>query len=228
MKTPLESKKEITNDWISEFPQLSVYSSMKLYAVLDIAIIGIELLSGITSGNYRPYIVYYPLWNASNKDNWSNQIILQEVYDKKGLQFNMPYNNHQPTLKEAVECTRKQALSCLDVPVSVKSIQNLIDHQFSDLLVSSSPVAQARLYACKLHVALYLNDSTLISMIQKEIERASDTWEPRFFEWRYGKVCDWKKDLYKVLDNRNEFLNQIKQNRSEKKISKLNSLEMIY
>lgn len=110
MEIPLKRKKEIVNDWKNEFPQLSVYSSTKLYGVIDFAIIGIELIRIIRSDDYRPHIICYPLWNKTNKENLLVSIILQEVSNLKGLQCDIPYSKHEIYLKEAALYMNDNAL----------------------------------------------------------------------------------------------------------------------
>lgn len=223
-----ELKKEIVTDWKNSFSQLSIYSLNKLYGIAGIVIIGIELIKVIRNDDYRPHIMCYPLWNKTNKENLLVPIVFQEVSNMKNMQCDIPYDKHRIYFEEAVLCTKKQAYNCLDVPVTIDSILNLIDAQMSELLVRCSPVAQSRLYQLKLFIALYINNYVLINKVMNEIKEVSMSWESQYFNSRYGKVNDWILYLEKTLENRDDFFNQIEQNRMEKKISRLNNIQIIY
>jgi hypothetical protein len=99
-------KKKISHNWLNEFPELSLFAQNKLYKVLGLFIIGIEIIKMPGSDDYRPYFVCYPLWKDNLKKCLEDPIILQEILDSKDFQFNIPYVEHVKFFHEAVLCTK--------------------------------------------------------------------------------------------------------------------------
>ena len=77
-------------------------------------------------------------------------------------------------------------------------------------------------------IALYINNPSFINEVKKEINRISKDWNPKFFEWKNGKIEDWRKQLLDRLDNRDVFLEQVHKNLDEGKIAKLPRSHMVY
>lgn len=220
-------KKQIIDEWSKEFVDLSAYTQNKLYKILGAFVIGIEILSLPRTEEYRPIFVCYPLWKSDIKKCLDEPIFLLEIYNKKGFQFNISYKNHNTSFQEAVECTKKQVPILSHKGIPLHWLLEFINRQFSQTLIKSSPVGQAKLLEGELFAALYLNDTIMIKKVLEELIKTSKTWSPSLFEWKYKKLDAWLQDLQEIISNRNEFLKQIESNKQNKKIAKLPSSDLI-
>jgi hypothetical protein len=216
-------KKSVINDWAKEFTELSVYMQSKLYKILGPFIVGIEIVSLPGAKDYRPIFVCYPLWKSDIKKCLDEPVFMQEISNKKNLQFNIPYSKHSAFFHEAVECTKSQVSILLQKSVSLKQLYEIIDKQFSYILVRSSPVVQAKLFEGKFKGALFENDANLIKEILENISKTSKFWPPNLFEWKYGSINNWLQSLEETVSNREEFAKQVELNKQNTKLSNLKS-----
>jgi hypothetical protein len=219
-------KKEIISEWFKGFPELSVYSQNKLYKVLCPFVIGLEIFKLPRSEDFRPIFVCYPLWKSELKQCLDEPIFMQEIYDKKGFQFNISYSKHIVFFQEVIECTKKQAIILSQQNVSLKQLFEVFNKQFSQTLIKSSPVGQSKLFEAKLLSALYVNDINTSKQVLNEINNTSKSWYPNLFEWKYGKLDVWLLGLQETITNRDEFLKQIKANAQDAKIAQLKNSEL--
>lgn len=216
-------KKQVVLDWANEFSGLSIHSQNKLFKIIGAFIIGIELINIPGTDNYRPIFVCYPLWKSSLKECLDEPIFIQEIYNKKGLQFSIPYKDHLLLFHEVVERIKIEVPILLLHAINLNSLLEIFDKQFSNILIKSSPVGQAKLYESKLCSSLYVNDVVEITKILIEIKEASNSWDHRLFEWKFGKLNNWYQKLNITVQKRAEFLKQVEINKGEKKVSKLKS-----
>lgn len=227
MSVPNSIKREIAKDWLEKCPNLLAYTQNKLYKIVGPFVLGIEIFSQPWGEEYRPYFVVYGLWADSLKCCLKEPAIIQEMYTKKGFQFDIPYTKHGLYFAEVIEAVHEQVCVPFDDNISLGVFYKVIDDQFLNILVKSSPAAQAELYTYKLFAALYVNDHVLINKIFGEIDQVSKNWLPQNFEWRYGKFETWYQNLHKTVNNRSDFLAQIELNKSDEKLRKLNYSELI-
>ena len=221
-------KKNVLKDWGIQFPSLTPCLSNSLLKVLSVCIIGIEIMKVPRSNEYRPLFVCYPLWKDDEKTIFSESFILQEIEDRKGLQFDIPYLKHNIFFEEAVICAKKQILIPLEGDVSFTSFINMIDNQLTnDLLTKASPLVQADLYQLKLYTGLYLNNRIVVNQVLSEIKKAMINWKPNLFEWKYGKIEIWYQNLEEAIDNQDLFISKIIQSKRLKNIAKLQHSEII-
>lgn len=220
-------KKEIISNWSNDFEDLSINSQNKIYKITGPFIFGIEILSIPRSEDYRPIIVCYPLWRENVKKCLDEPIFTQELHNKNGFQFNIPYKKHNYFFREAVECTKNQAPILSEHKNSINQLIKTLDQQFSQTLIKHSPVGQAKLYEAKLMGALYINDMKIVKKVLKEIRNISINWRPDLFEWKYGNVEKWIARLEQKVKNRDDFINQIEINKNDKKLSKLKQFELL-
>lgn len=220
-------KKEIISEWSSYLQDLSIYDQNKLYRLTGAFITGIELCKLPKVDKFRPTFKCYPLWKPDIKKCWEETVFLIEIKNNRGLQFDIPYADHHTFLEEAVSCTKDQVPVLSQENVSMKQLFEFIDSQFSQTLIKSSPVGQAKLLEGKLLNALYINDTDAVRYILEEVETISKNWKRELFEWKFGKVEDWIDSLREKTSHRERFLEQIATNKQEKKIAMLKSAALI-
>ena len=222
-----EIKKRISKEWLNAFPELSAYTQSKLYKIAGCCIIGIELIKLPRVEDYRPHFVVYPLWKADLNDCLNSPVILLEVLNKKGLQFSIPYAKHSNYLNEAVECFKKQIPFSMNGDVTLKSLFDLVNSLFNDILVKSNPREQAILFELKFYVALYIDDKNQIRNVINQIQKESKSWNMQMFEMWYGKFDLWLQSFEENISRRNELIKQIANNKQHKKIDQLKCSELI-
>ncbi|UQA73289.1 hypothetical protein K2F45_15800 [Sphingobacterium siyangense] len=219
-------KKEVINNWSDNFLELSVYNQNKLYKVCGAFLLGIEILSLPRTQCYRPIFVCYPLWKTNIKECLIEPIFIQEIYNRRGFQFNIPYEKHLNFFQEAVECTKKQVPILGRNYITVGQLFEIFNKQFTQTLIKSSPVGQAKLFEAKLLAAFYVNDINKVEQVLTEINNVSISWSPNLFEWKFGKLDVWLHNLQGMISNREKFLQQIDANKLDKKIADLHSSEL--
>jgi hypothetical protein len=220
-----EIKKRVTEEWLSSVPQLSAFAQHKLYRIVGCAIIGIELVKLPKVEDYRPHFVLYPLWKSDLKNCLDSPIILMEISNKKGLQFSIPYLKHNSYFNEAIECSKKQIPILWSENIALKSLFDLVDSRFNDILIKSNSAQQAKLFELKFYTALYTGSQFQIQNILNQIQQASKNWNMQMFEVWYGKFDTWLKGLQEKVNSREKILKQIEANKQDKKILQLKSSE---
>lgn len=223
-----KEKKEIYKLWGEGFPHLSTFSPTAFYMTLDIAVIGIKLIPLTGGEEYRPHLMCFPLWKENNKMNMDESIFMQQMYNAKKLQLDVSYLANLDTIKKSIDLTKKQIGACVQEYVPVKDLFEIFKWQFSYILVQSSPILQSKLLEYELMIALYINNPSFINEVKNEITRISKKWDPKLFEWKNGKIENWRIQLFDRLDNREAFLEQVQKNLDEGKIAKLPRSHMVY
>lgn len=221
-----EIKKRITEEWLISVLQLSAFAQNKLYRIVGCTIIGIELVKLPKVEDYRPHFVLYPLWKSDLKNCLDNPTILVEISNKKGLQFSIPYLKHNSYFNEAIECLKKQVPILWNEKIALKSLFDIVDNRFNDILIKSNSAQQAKLFELKFYSALYTGNQSQVQNVLNQIQQASKNWNMQMFEMWYGKFDIWLQGLQEKASNREEFLKQVENNKQDKKISQLKSSEL--
>jgi hypothetical protein len=224
-------KKKVPDDWQRAFKQLTIFSQNKLYKAIGPLITGIDLVNIQRIDGYRPHFVIYPLWgNRMGKDLKAcleGPIILYEFYNKKGLQLNIPYANHNTLFSEAVECANAQISIAFDRDISLKELFGLVDKHLNHILIKSHSGNQAGLYEFKFNAALYVGNNNFLEDVIAQIQKASKNWNMQQFEMVYDNFDIWFQGLQEKIAHRQDFLDQIAANKQDKKLQKLKSSELI-
>jgi hypothetical protein len=220
-------KEKITEQWLNAFPQLSVFGQNKFYKIVGCCVIGIELIKLPRSEEYRPHFVIYPLWKNEIKKCLEAPILMKQIYNKKGLQFNIAYDKHTVFFDEAVECLKKQIPISLNGNVVLKSLFEFIGGLFNDILIKSNSAQQAKLFELEFYTALYTGSQTQIQNVLNQIQKESKGWNMKMFEIWFGKFDLWFNELKEKGNNRDLFLKQIETNKADDKIQQLKSSSLI-
>lgn len=227
MKIEREIKKKIASDWLNAFPQLSAYTQNKLYKILGCCVVGIELINLPKSDEYSPHFTVYSMWERDPKAFLDRSSLLEQILNRKGLQFSIPYSKHEYYVGEAIECVKKQVRISLNGDVTLNAWFKLVDGCFDDILVRSSSAQQARLLELKFYSALYLGAHEQIQDVLMEIEQKRKNWNMGLFEMWFGDYEHWLRELNKDRNNSQEFFIQIETNKLRTKIARLQFSEFI-
>ncbi|TCN60930.1 hypothetical protein D0809_03380 [Flavobacterium circumlabens] len=219
-------KKKITEEWLLVFPQLSAFAQNKLYKIVGCCILGIELIKSPFKDNYSPYFVIYPLWKKDVKACLDYPIILKNFKNKKGFEFDIPYERHEVFFSDVIESVKKQTPLLFDRNISLKEILSVLDEYAKTPPLSAAPNSylQALLQEIKFEIALITGVNEAHNILEEISKRA---WDVNHFRVFGVEADQWLQELQKTISNREELLKRIEINKEDKKISKLKSSEII-
>lgn len=219
-----EIKKKIIGDWQNAFPQLSFYAQNKLYKVVDPIIIGLELIKSPFTDAYSPYFVIYPLWKEGIKATLDYPILLKDFKNKKGFQYDIPYEKHSAFFNDVLDSIKKQSLLPFEGNVASKKLMSVLDEYSKTRPLSAAPNSylQAVLQEAKLKIALSISGEEAKSVLEQINKRS---WDVNHFKAFGVDVNEWLQSLKDAITNRDEFLKQTEANKQDKKIAKLHSSE---
>lgn len=220
-----ETKKKVIGDWQNALPQLSFYAQNKLYKVVGSIIIGLELIKSPFTDAYSPYFVIYPLWKESIKTSLDYPILLKDFKNKKGIQYDIPYEKHGMFFDDVLDSIEKQSPLSFEGNVSLKKLMFVLDEYSKTPPLSAAPNSylQAVLQEAKLKIALSISSEEAKSVLE-EINKRS--WDVNHFKACGVDVNEWIQSLKGTITNRDELLKQIDANKQDKKIAKLRSSEL--
>lgn len=220
-----EIKKKVIEDWQNAFPQLTLYAQDKLYKVVGSIIIGLELIKLPRADEYRPHFIAYPLWRESVKASLDFPIILKEYFNKKNLQYSIPYERHKAFFSDILESVKKQTPLSLEGDISFKKLMSVLDEYSKTPPLSAAPNSylQATLQEAKLKIALFIGVAEAQSVLEQINKR---NWDLNHFKAFGVDVSEWLQSLQATISNSDEFLKQIEVNKQDKKIAKFKSSEL--
>jgi hypothetical protein len=225
MAVDKEIKKKVIEDWQNAMPQLCLYAQDKLYKVVGSIIVGLELIKLPRAKEYRPHFVIYPLWKKDVKSNLDYPILIKEFYNKKGLQYSIPYENHSSFFNDVLNSIKKQSPLPFEGNIFLKKLMFLLDDHSQKPPLSAAPNSylQAVLQEAKLKIALSISSEEAQSILEQINKRS---WDVSHFKACGVNVSNWLQSLQEVINNRDEFLKQIETNKQDKKLAKLGSSEL--
>ncbi len=221
MSVSTADKKEIVNIWMGAYPSLYPYTQDKLYMVLGPFVMGIEIIKLPRVDDYRPHFVLYPLYgNLSGnklKDCMNFPVLLLEFFNKKGLQYSIPYINSLTLAQKVIKAVAQQLPFKIGGDVMISSLHKLIDIQINSKLVKMQ-LKQPEFFEVKFYSALYVSEAEAEKVL-KQIQKDSKSWDLKQFKTYYGDFDIWYDALAKT--KRDKFIAVIERNKSDKKLKKL-------
>lgn len=218
-------KKKVIEDWQNAFPQLTMYAQNKLYKVVGSCVLGIELIKSPHTESYSPYFVLYPIWKKDVKVSLDYPILLRDFKNKKGYQYDIPYEKHTVFFDDVVDSVKSQTLLPFEGNISLKKIITAIDDSSQKPPLSAAPNSylQAVLQEAKCKTALFISNKEAQNVLEQINKK---NWDTNHFKACGVDVSKWLQSLQEVITNRDEFLKQIEANKQDKKISQLKSSEL--
>jgi hypothetical protein len=218
-------KKKVIEDWQNAFPQLTMYAQNKLYKVVGSCILGIELIKSPHTESYSPYFVIYPIWKKDIKASLDYPIFLSDYKNKKGYQYDIPYEKHSLFFDDVVNSVKNQTPLPFEGKISFNKIVSAIDDISKKPPLSAAPNSylQAALQEAKLKIALFIGVTEAQGVLVQINKRS---WDTNHFKACGVDVSQWLQSLQEVITNRDELLKQIETNKQDKKIAKLQSSEL--
>ena len=218
-------KKKVIGDWKNSFPQLTLYSQNKLYKVVGCCILGIELIKSPHMENYSPYFVIYPIWKKDVKACLDYPIFLKQFKNKKGFQYDIPYEKHGVFFDDVLYGVEEQMPLPFEGDISLNKIENAIDESSKTPPLSAAPNSylQALLQEAKLKIALLISREQAQRVFEQINKRS---WDVNHFRSCGVDVNKWLQSLQETISNREVFFKQIEVNKQDKKISLLKSSQL--
>ena len=223
-------KKQVAEDWQNAFPQLVKYAQNKYYKIVGSVLVGIELIKLPRVEEYRPHFVIYSLWgNKAGKDLkacLSGPIVLKEFFNRKGLQFSIPYLKHDAEFSEVLKAVKKQLPFSMEGDVSLKKVLSALDEHTKTPPLSAAPNSylQAALQEYKLEIVICNGSEKQAKDILVQIKKRS--WNLDHFAMCNINYDNWLKSVESKLYNRDQILSQLNTNRQDKKLEKLHRSEL--
>jgi hypothetical protein len=230
MSKNTNSTSQIITEWQKAFPQLVLLSNFKFCKVVGPVIFGIELTKLPRTEKYRPHFVIYGLWGNKNvidlNTSLKNPVIIKELYNKKGLQFSIPYDKSSDYFVEVLEAIKSQIGLSFDRDLHLDELLFYIDAYLKTTFsnISSSSFLEASIQKIKMLVTLYI-DSKKAQDILEQIKL--EKWDISHFNACLIDLNMWLEDLQEIIYNRRVFLNQIDINKRNVKLKNLIQSELI-
>lgn len=218
-------KKKVIEDWQNAFPQLTMYAQNKLYKVVGSCVLGIELIKSPHTESYSPYFVLYPIWKKDIKASLDYPVFLRNFKNKKGYQYDIPYEKHSVFFDDVVDSVKNQTPLPFEGNISFKKIATAIEDSSQKPPLSAAPNSylQAVLQEAKFKTALFISNEEAQKVLEQINKRS---WDLNHFKACGVNVNEWLQNLQATITNRDEFLKQIEANKQDKKILQLKSSEL--
>ncbi|MNK98071.1 hypothetical protein D3C87_1184230 [compost metagenome] len=212
---------KIADDWQREFPLLKVYDQNKFYRIVGCVVIGIELVKIPRTDNYRPHFVLYSLCKDNIKECMDIPIVLQQFYDKKNFQLDIPFDANSNLFKEAVEIIKRQYPILISDKVLIKDIISAIDNYSSTKRFSIAPNSyfQGEFMQMKLEIELFAGNTKKVQEILNVIGKRD--WDVKHFTVYGVDVKGWIANLQEEINKQDFFIQKVENNLSDKKLAKL-------
>jgi hypothetical protein len=221
-----ELKKKVSEDWLNVFFQLSIFKQNKFYKIAGPCIIGIELIKSPFSNSYSPYFVIYPLWKKDVKTSLDYPILLKNFKNKKGFEYDIPYEKHTAFFDDVVEKVKIQTPLPLEGNISLKKLlSTLVEYsKMPPLSAAPNSYLQGALQEAILKISLFVSVEEGQYVFEQIKKR---NWDLSHFKACGIDIHKWIESLQDVIVDKASFIEQVNLNKLEKKISKLKNSELI-
>jgi hypothetical protein len=186
--------KNITSIWNNNFSFLTKKKKNELCFIIEPFLVCIELVNLPRIKEYRPYVVFYPLYSGKFLSNKAMNIpvFMEEVYKKNGNQYSIKIDDEEQTI-EAIQSLKSQFPFFTGDNVLFEDFFNF----FRSLANTSKIIAQIKqpdvyefLYLAALNLSAEKSDIVLT-----DIKENSKNWNIERFEIYYGKIENWINKL---------------------------------
>lgn len=220
-------KKNIKEDWLDSFPDLYPFTLNKYYKIVGCCVMGIELVNVPNTGEYRPHFVMYPLWKANVKECLDAPYFYISLVDDKGLQFSVPYMKHEQYFKKSLENVKTQMPLLLTGDVNLNSLFQYVDSWFENIMIQASLISQTRICELEFYTALYIGNQNDTQDVLDVIRERSKKWNMTVFDIWNKNFDLWFENLKNMINQKDDYLQRIKFNQNDKKISSLKRFEIV-
>ena len=223
-------KKQIVNDWLNLFSELSYFSQNKLYRIIGPIVVGIEILKIPKVDEYRLYFVYYPLWKQNLTECLKIPSLYTVIRDDNGMQLDIPFSRDLDRIKQTTVLLKKQAPILFETEVGYASLLRYIDEQSNNILIKTNSAEQGKLFELKFYISLYLDDLGEQERVLSQILAANSRWNEediKRFEYWFGRFEAWFASLQNISNHRSEFTQRIITNINNNRLSNVRRSQLL-
>jgi hypothetical protein len=219
--TPVKKNSRITDDWLQEFTQLKIYAQNKFYRIAGCVVIGLELIKIPRTESYRPHFTLYSLCRDNIKECMDIPIVLQQFYDKRNFQLDIPFDGDANLFKEAVEIIKRKFPILTSDRISTKDVISAIDDYSSTKRFSIAPKSyfQGEFMQMKLEIELFAGNTKKAQEIFNAVEKRD--WDIKHFTACGVDVNEWIGNLQQEIYKQDLFKQKVENNLADKKLAKL-------
>lgn len=225
-----EQKKALIENWQNAFPCLTKYDSDRFLKIIGPLIVGIQLIKLPRTDEYRPCLVFYPLFGnklgSDIKSCLSGPVLIKDFKDARGFQYSISYSQDIEVLNELYKNIIAQLPLPLDRDVKLYEMISAIDNYIitSPLSTMQGSYLLAALYEVKLKIALYVSTDEAQKVVEEV--KAKD-WNLDQFS-SYGiDYNNWIISLQEAIINRAKLLSLIDLNKKQGKIAELKQSQLL-
>lgn len=146
----------------------------------------------------------------------SAPLLLRDFKNKKGYQYDIPYEKHSLFFEDVVDSIKNQTPLPFERNISFKKIVAVIEDSSKKPPLSAAPNSylQTVLQEEKLKTALFISSEESLKILEQIKKRS---WDIKSFNMWNVDLNIWFQSLQTIIFDRDTFLKQIERNRQEKK-----------
>lgn len=217
----MKTFEEIFSEWHNEFPFLKKYSPSTIYQKVGPFLLGLRM-DRMWDDMYRIFLEIVPLWYTERK-MFGENILSDELRDKKLHQIIISYRHHDLDFKEALENAKRQFGLVLAPNIPLNDLIEYIEvatNRFNNPRTILGGVA----YDIELAIAVYLNKKELFDDTWERITKDSAKTDTERFKSGMGiSIEEWKELMHSRFDNRDKFMETVEWNYQRPRVARLNT-----
>ena len=216
----MKTFEEIFSEWHNEFPFLKKYSPSTIYQKVGPFLLGLRV-DRMWDDMYRIFLEIVPLWYTERK-MFGENILSDELRDKKLHQIIISYRHHDLDFKGALENAKRQFGLVLtpDIPLN-----NLIEYIEAASYRFDKPrkTLGFAAFEIELAIAVYLNKKELYDNTWKRITEDYAKVDTKYKLRMVISIDEWKELMHSRFDNRDKFMEIVEWNYQRPRVAKLNT-----
>lgn len=219
-----KQENEMVRKWLERYEGLKQFKKEKLYCIVGPFAIGLELKKLPRVERYRPHFVVYSLFGlpsgTSLKDCFSYPVIMFELFNKKGLQFSLGYEEEITEVSQALDNFLSFGLG---ENISVVNLLSWLSE------ICENPNLKARIKLPEIwevcyYLSMYYSSDKAITTLA-EIKSNADRINKTNVFHNYGGYSEWLNDMTSL--DRAKMMKILDKNKSNLDIKSLNKFEII-
>ncbi len=220
-KVSKESKQKITEDWSSQFPELSFYKPLRLYNRIGPVLTGIQL--EILRGNiqYRPQFQIISLTETQEKNNIESPVVGMDVSGRNNIGEQIDFRFHEQNYIGVARKMKEQALipfgGYLEISQIIEAILRYLDlgRRF---ILSDIPIQQIEEI---IRLSILLDRPKETQKYQDKMLKLISSLNQSRLNFFIGDIESWKEKMFGL--GKGVLLQWIDENVERYKLQKLNS-----
>lgn len=216
----MKTFEEIFSEWHNEFPFLKKYSPSTIYQKVGPVLLGLRI-DKIWEGAYRIFLEIVPLWYTERK-MFGENILSDELRDKKLHQIIISYRHHDLDFKGALENAKRQFGLVLTQDIPLNNLIEYIEVATNRFDIPRNVFGIAA-FEIELAIAVYLNKKELFDDTWKRITEKCAKMDAKHKSRMRISIDEWKESMHSKFDNRDKFMEIVEWNYQRPRVARLNT-----